>query len=158
MKSIFQLIILGLIATLATVLFISIPPEYAASANSDASPAYMSKVTRVIDGDTLEVQAMIWPKIVVSVSVRVAGVDTPETFQPKCPEEKALGMKAKELVQKLFPPGSVALLRNVAEDKYSGRVIAKVYTTDGTDLAELLITHGLAKPYFGKTKSNWCNQ
>ena len=152
MKSIFRLIVFGLVAVVA------ISSGYAKNTNSNVSSIYMSKVMRVIDGDTLEVQVMIWPRIVVSISVRVAGADTPETSRPKCPEEKALGVKAKELVQKLFPPGSVALLRNVTEDKYGGRIVAKVYTTDGMNLAELLIAHGLARPYSGEMKSSWCIQ
>lgn len=35
-------------------------------------------VTRVIDGDTIEVSAKIWPDQRVSTKVRLNGVDTPD--------------------------------------------------------------------------------
>ena len=45
-------------------------------------------VTSVYDGDTIKVEAAVWPGITWAGSVRVLGVDTPE-LRAKCPEEKA---------------------------------------------------------------------
>ena len=47
-----------------------------------ASPAIaglvQATVLRVLDGDTFEARAAIWPDIEVTVAVRIAGIDAPE--------------------------------------------------------------------------------
>ena len=55
-------------------------------------------VTSVYDGDTIKVEAEVWPGITWTGSVRVLGVDTPE-LTGKCPEEKAAAVAAREFVK-----------------------------------------------------------
>ena len=116
-------------------------------------------VTSVYDGDTIKVQAEIWPGFIWSGSVRVLGIDTPE-IRGKCPEEKAAAVAAREFVKRIV--GDRVTLHNIKLGKFAGRVLANVElqlrdsrrTTD--DLAEILIDHGHARRYDGGARSGWC--
>lgn len=113
-------------------------------------------VLAVIDGDTAKVRAQVWLGMTVEVAVRVEGIDTPEKgWRAKCPTEAALGEQATTLAKMMFE-GKDVLLVLPKEDKYGGRVVAKVVSKDGTDWRETLIVSGLAKPYDGGTKESWC--
>ena len=129
-------------------------------------------VTSVYDGDTIKVQAEIWPGITWAGSVRVLGVDTPE-IRGKCPEEKAAAIAAREFVKLTIRKHSIGdevVLHNVKLGKFAGRVLADVEFYDGTvtltddgivevvrrDLAELLIAEGHARPYDGGARQGWC--
>jgi endonuclease YncB( thermonuclease family) len=49
------------------------------------------------------------------------------------------------------------VLRNVEGDKYFGRVDADVTTSpDGLDLSEAMLRSGLARPYAGEKRTDWC--
>jgi micrococcal nuclease len=50
------------------------------------SPALATDGVRVIDGDTIDLNGM---------PIRILGIDTPETFRPRCENERALGVAAK---------------------------------------------------------------
>lgn len=112
----------------------------------------------VQDGDSLRVN---WR------NYRVAELDTPELRQPKCPAEKTLAEQAREQTQKLLNGAQTVqftvfmnpLTKEEARDKY-GRILAKVQVKDENgqlvDIAEVLKTLNLARPYDGGTKSNWC--
>ncbi len=47
-------------------------------------------------------------------------------------------------------------LRDICYDKYGRRVLARVITSEGKDLAESLVRHGLARPYGGCARGGWC--
>lgn len=107
----------------------------------------------IVDGDTIRVDYH---------SYRLGGLDTPETRQPKCPEEKELGLKAKAQMEKMINSAIIVrvttyihpLLKEAARDKY-GRILAKI-EADGVDVAQEMIRLGYARPYNGETKSSWC--
>ena len=148
-------------AALTLILAISLllPAADAGSRKRIWPGPYRAEVQKVIDADTIRVVADVWPGINVPVSVRLAGIDTPESRRSKCPEEKLAGKRATAVVRELVQPGSVVLLRDVHGGKYSGRVVARVLlsTEKGdVDIGQLLVTRGLARPYFGGTRENWC--
>jgi endonuclease YncB( thermonuclease family) len=109
-------------------------------------------VLRVIDGDTFEARALIWPDIEVTVAVRLAGIDAPE-LHAACPRERALATAARDLLENLLAGGAV-LLTQVAHDKYAGRAVAEVWLPDGRSPAPLLLTAGLAAGY--GQPHDWC--
>ena len=112
-------------------------------------------VKRVIDGDTVKVEAMLWPGIVAQSNVRVRGVDTPEIRRAKCGEyERQRGRAARDFVRGII--GKNVWLINVDKGKYAGRVVASVWLADGRDLATLLIATGHGRPYRGGRRSKWC--
>jgi micrococcal nuclease len=115
---------------------------------------YPAKVTRVIDGDTLEVITSGNTK-----KVRLIGVDTPEsaynnrtTIQAKEANKSqkeivALGKAAKRYVQRLVPVGTVIQMEygTQGNDKY-GRLLCYVYLPNGKMLNEEIIKNGYAVP------------
>lgn len=128
-----------------------------ALAAGDLYPIYRATVQKVTDGDTIAVEVIVWFHLVVTVAVRVRGIDTPEVKSPKCHKERELGLQAKEFVSQLLPKGSMVVLRDIDEDKYSGRIDAKVQLPNGQDLSTLLVMHGIARPYAGTgPRPNWC--
>ena len=104
----------------------------------------------VYDGDTVE---MICGD--ESRTVRVQGFDTPETKNPVCTAEAALGARATERLRALVKAGPVTL-KSVGEDKY-GRILARM-TVGGEDVGDVLIREGLAVRYDGGTRVDWCDR
>jgi micrococcal nuclease len=51
-------------------------------------------VLRVLDGDTFEARATVWPDLEVTVAVRIAGIDAPE-LQSHCARERELAGAAR---------------------------------------------------------------
>ncbi|CAN5255639.1 hypothetical protein BH10PSE9_BH10PSE9_22980 [soil metagenome] len=137
------------IAVLLTVLFAA--PLTAA----ERLPGpFTAEVLRAVDGDTLEVKVSVWLGLQVNTLVRIRGIDTPEK-RGKCPREIELAQKATELLRIETTPRVV--LRNVEGDKYFGRVDADVTTSpDGLDLSEAMLRSGLARPYAGEKRGDWC--
>ena len=113
-------------------------------------------LNRVIDGDTVEVDAVIWLDQTVRVSVRLDGVDAPEIRRSGCAAEKALGETAKRFLAAQLRGAEIALY-DVKEGKYAGRVVARLKTGDGADPTAALIENGLAapRPKRGRGK-DWC--
>ena len=115
------------------------------------------KVIRVIDGDTIEVEAPFLPKE-LKLSVRVLGIDTPEKGgRARCKAEADLAIKASEFTESFFEQlGNQASFSNIKWDKFGGRVLANV-TIQDNNLAEDLIDRGYARAYNGEKKKSWCS-
>lgn len=111
------------------------------------------KVTRVIDGDTFEVETKFFPPELGQIKVRVDGIDTPE-IRGKCEKEKALAQQAKQFATNLLV-GNTVVITDVQADKYGGRVVA-VVSIGGKRYTDLLISNNFAVPYNGGTKQSWC--
>lgn len=122
--------------------FVALFLPVAASASPVEGPVAAS-VERVIDGDTVRVTARIWVGHTVSVSVRIAGIDAPEIFRPRCPAEKERAREAKAFVERMLGDGDVTLL-DIVNDKYGGRVVARIATAAGDDVGDALVSAGLA--------------
>jgi micrococcal nuclease len=110
-------------------------------------------VTRVVDGDTIEVRAAIWLGQTLIIRVRIDGVDAAE-LEARCPEERKLALAARDFLARRLN-GAAVKLTHVVYDKYGGRVRADV--TDATgDIAQALLAAGLARPYHGERRETWC--
>jgi endonuclease YncB( thermonuclease family) len=126
----------------------------AANGAERMSGPFLAEVVRAVDGDTLEVKVNVWLGVQVNTRVRIRGIDTPET-RGKCPREIELAQKATDLLRVETTP--LVILRNVEGDKYFGRVDADVTTSpDGLDLREAMLRSGLARPYAGEKRGDWC--
>ena len=117
-------------------------------------------VTRVVDGDTLEVRARIWLGQDLAIRVRLAGIDAPEAGS-RCAEERALALRARAfLAERLIPepggPPPLVRLRDIRNGKYAGRVLARVEASAGLDLGAALLAAGLARRYDGGRRVPWC--
>ncbi|MHB2267725.1 thermonuclease family protein [Aliihoeflea sp. PC F10.4] len=111
-------------------------------------------VVRVIDGDTVEADAHVWPGHTVRVSVRLRGIDAPE-LRSRCDEERRMAERARAHLSALLGSGAVNV-RNIARDKFYGRVVADLETDEGDAVAPLLLAADLARPYEGGKRTAWC--
>lgn len=131
------------------ILFLLVWPAQAAAVEFEG-PA-RGQVERVVDGDTVKMRVAIWLDQEILVSVRLAGVDAPELFRPKCEGERKLAREAKSFVESFLRDGE-AMLDNIKQDKFAGRVVARLHVR-GRDLGQALIAEGLGVK--GR-KGDWC--
>ena len=115
---------------------------------------YTATVDSVYDGDTVKVTVEIWPGLFQKISVRIKGIDTPETrTRNAC--EKTMAIKAKAALKSLI--GEAVLIDNVQLGKYAGRVLADMRTMPlGIDVGEYMIGSGFAREYNGGKRKPWC--
>ena len=128
------------------------------SVSSVAAKTYDHKVLRIIDGDTLEIEANFLPdELGKKLRIRVLGVDTPEKGGlAKCELEQRKSADAKVFVEAIISKSTSIKVEFKRWDKYGGRVLGDVII-DGKRLSELLIESGHAIPYEGKKKvKDWC--
>lgn len=124
---------------------------------ASAAAAETYQITRVIDGDTVEIAVGFLPDpLPPKLSIRVLGIDTPE----KAPRAKCEAEAAKAKEASAFTRAAVSNAREIDVqmtewDKYGGRVLGHVIL-DGQSLSDMLIRAGLARPYHGEAKSSWC--
>jgi micrococcal nuclease len=114
----------------------------------------IKKVTKVVDGDTIDVDIDLGFNISFAQRVRLAGIDTPES-RTKDLREKALGLEVKNKVKSAIDSAKTVIIKTELPDsteKY-GRILGWVYL-DGAakSLNEQLIDEGYAWGYMGETK------
>jgi micrococcal nuclease len=114
----------------------------------------IKKVTKVVDGDTIDVDIDLGFNISFAQRVRLAGIDTPES-RTKDAREKALGLEVKNKVKSAIESAKTVIIKTELPDsteKY-GRILGWVYL-DGAakSLNEQLIEEGYAWGYMGETK------
>ena len=125
------------------------------SASPVLADAY--KITRVIDGDTVEIAVDFLPEpLPPKLSIRVIGVDTPEKApRAKCEAEAKKAVEATRFTQRAVAKAKEVDIHIKGWDKYGGRVLGMV-VLDGVSLSDSLISAGLARPYKGDAKQSWC--
>ena len=114
-------------------------------------------ITRVIDGDTVEIAVDFLPSpLPPKLSIRVMGIDTPEKApRAQCDAEAALAKKASAFTKNAVANALEVDIKILKWDKYGGRVLGEVYL-DHQSLAESLVSAGLARHYEGDAKQSWC--
>ena len=109
---------------------------------------YKALVTNVVDGDTIDVDIDLGFYMVARVRMRLARVDTPETYGvSRDSDEYKAGMKSKEFVKERLIMQDV-LIKTQKTGKF-GRWIAEVFYGPNFEinLSDELIKRGLAEPY-----------
>ena len=114
-------------------------PDYPAN-DFTSDPAF--PVTRVVDGDTIEIDYLG-----TATSVRLIGVDTPETVHPRRPIEP-YGPEASSFMRNLLAGEKVYLrFGNEQADRY-GRTLAYVFRApDGVFVNLELVRQGYGRAY-----------
>lgn len=112
----------------------------------------LAHLVKVVDGDTVLVEAMPWPDHKVSTYVRLRGIDAPE-LKSKCPTFQKAALRAKEELADLMDGQDIVSLTAISGDKYFGRVVADLALQDGMRPAQHLLEAGLVEPYQGRSKS-----
>ena len=118
----------------------------------------VTKINRVVDGDTIDVTIDLGFDLSKKERVRIAGVDTPEK-RTRDKEEKALGLDAtawmKEKLDGAIKGDDELTVRTELKGgmgKY-GRLLGWLYVGEDTvSLNEQMITEGYAWAYDGGTK------
>ena len=93
-------------------------------------------VTRVVDGDTIEVSG--------ELKVRYIGVDTPETKHPRKGVEP-YGKEASAANTRLVDGRKVLLVKDVSDTDRYGRLLKYVFLPDGTFVNLKLVEDGYAR-------------
>ena len=98
-----------------------------------------SLVTRVIDGDTVDVIIDLGFNILHSARIRLLGIDTPES-RTRDLKEKKFGIMAKDFVKSMMPIGSMQTLKTSKYDAKGkfGRVLGTI-VVNGRDTNQVLI-------------------
>lgn len=115
---------------------------------------YVKKVTKVVDGDTIDVEIDLGFDISFSSRVRLAGIDTPES-RTSDKMEKSLGLEAKSYLKNAIDEAKSVVIKTEKMDsseKY-GRILGWVFL-DGSKVSinEQMIADGYAWGYLGDTK------
>lgn len=123
---------------------------------ANANP-YNWKVTRVVDGDTVEFEANFLPtELGTRLKLRILGVDTPEKApRAKCEQEAAKALLASAYTREFIKTGKNVSIVIKDWDKYGGRVLGDVIV-DGRSLKDSLILNNHAYAYNGGAKRSWC--
>ena len=115
---------------------------------------YVKKVSRIVDGDTIDVDIDIGFDISFSSRVRLAGIDSPES-RTKDKIEKALGLESKEYLKKAIDESKTVVIKTEkinSSEKY-GRILGWIFL-DGSEVSinQKMINEGYAWGYMGETK------
>ena len=96
------------------------------------------RVVRVVDGDTLLLDR--------NERVRLIGVDTPETVDPRRPVER-FGKEASDFTKRMAEGKKVRLEYDQDRRDRFGRTLAYVYLEDGTFLNAEIVKQGYGHAY-----------
>lgn len=138
---------------LAALLLVVVPVLPVSPADRLSGPIAADVVT-VTDGDTLAVRARIWLGQIIETRVRLRGIDAPEA-NGACPAEREQATAARRTVITLIRDRPVQLY-DIQYGKFAGRVLARVETADGVDLAHELLRRQLVRRYGGGRRKPWC--
>ena len=115
---------------------------------------FVKEVTKVVDGDTIDVIIDLGFDIMFSSRVRLAGIDTPES-RTTDKAEKALGLESKEYLKKNLKDAKPIVIKTEkmnSSEKY-GRILGWLYINGDTEsINDKMINDGYAWGYLGETK------
>jgi micrococcal nuclease len=155
----FAFLVLGVVLASLFFLGIGTTPEMAmqpphpreietVNAEADARPAPAPAtdtypVVKVVDGDTVTIE-----KDGENVTLRLIGLDTPETVDPRKPVQ-CFGREASDAAKKILSGKEVSIETDPSQDTYDkyGRLLAYVYLPDGTLFNEYMIAEGFGHEY-----------
>ena len=117
---------------------------------------YKVDVTRIVDGDTVDVNIDLGFKItMMKQRVRLMGIDTPES-RTSDKVEDLFGEAAKARLKSLMEKDARLI---TTENKHGedmkgkfGRILGDFRTADGRTVTDILIEEGHAVAYFGGSK------
>ena len=117
---------------------------------------YGCTVRRVIDGDTIDVDADLGFDVSIMLRLRFAGINTPES-RTRNLEEKALGKAATAFLKDALESADAVEFESHDRGKF-GRVLATPYIIKcgkRTDIGKLMIREGHAREYYGGKREPW---
>ena len=115
---------------------------------------YGCQVTRVVDGDSIDVDLDLGFDIIYKCRVRLYGIDTPES-RTRNKDEKVRGKLAAKFLKDAILNGKNVILQTQLKDSKGkfGRVLASV-VVDGININQRMVTNHLAVRYEGQSKKD----
>lgn len=139
-------IVLAMLVGAAIGVFIWTGKDRIAATISLNDDTIASASVGVTDGDTVSIRGR---------ATRLVGFNAPESFEPACANERALGLRARARLEEMVAAGNLSF-QNVScacragtegtSDYNYGRACGRLYA-DGRDVGAILIAEGLAVPY-----------
>jgi micrococcal nuclease len=106
----------------------------------------IKKITRIVDGDTVDLDIDLGFDITVSHRVRLKDINTPETRTLDL-EEKNKGIQARLWLEKELSRPGEWIIETTKEDKY-GRMLGTLYLVgDPVTVNERMLNEGIARPF-----------
>jgi micrococcal nuclease len=129
-------------------------PEQRHKQRKNQMNEYKSKVVKVVDGDTIDVDIDLGFSIILSNQrIRLFGIDTPES-RTRDKEEKFYGKLSSKFLQDRCKKGSYITLRTHLDKKGKfGRILGELIVDD-INLNKQMIKESLAVEYFGQSKDD----
>ncbi len=115
-----------------------------------ASTAPSCRVVNVVDGDTVDMTCPGEGRF----RARLTGYDTPESFEPRCAAEAQVARAATVRLRSLVRAAGDVEAQLGGRDRYDRRLVR--LALDGRDVGATLISEGLAVPYRGGPRPDWC--
>ena len=114
---------------------------------------YKGKITRVVDGDTVDCTLNLGFNIHHSCRVRLLGIDTPES-RTRDREEKARGLLSKQALKDLLTDKDFVIKthKKNAKGKF-GRVLGEIWIEE-KNINKEMIELGYAVEYYGQSKED----
>ena len=114
---------------------------------------YACKPVRVIDGDSLIATIDLGFHIQFNTSVRLYGIDIPES-RTRDPQEKKCGLLSKKFLEEAVKNGKNIIIRPQKDEKGKfGRVLGSL-VIDGININHKMIEENLAGAYYGQSKDS----
>lgn len=104
----------------------------------------VKKITKVVDGDTIDVTVDLGYKISIDTRVRLLGIDAPET-RTKNAEEKAKGIEAADFLRAFldgYNENDQVILQSKKLDSF-GRSLGHIFL-NGENLSDIMLINGHA--------------
>ena len=115
---------------------------------------YVKEVTKIVDGDTIDVVIDLGFDIMFASRVRLAGIDTPES-RTTDKAEKALGLESKAYLANRLKSAKNVVIKTEkldSSEKY-GRILGWLFLDgDAVSVNSEMIDKGYAWGYLGDTK------
>jgi micrococcal nuclease len=106
----------------------------------------IKKITRIVDGDTVDLDIDLGFNITISHRIRLKGINAPETKTLNL-EEKNKGIQARLWLEKELSKPGEWVIETTKEDKY-GRMLGTLYLVgEPVTVNERMLNEGIAEPY-----------
>ena len=113
----------------------------------------INKITKIVDGDTIDVLLDMGFDIKYQSRVRLVGIDTPES-RTRNKEEKVRGLISKEYLKQSLKKAKKLTIKTHkgSETGKFGRILGEIFA-DGVNLNLKMCKEGYAVQYYGQNKS-----
>ncbi len=114
----------------------------------------VDKVTKIVDGDTIDVMLDLGFDIKYKSRVRLFGIDTPES-RTRDKVEKKYGLLSKKFLQEQIKKSKKVTIKTYKGDETGkfGRILGDVFI-DGKSVNTLMCQKGHAVEYYGQSKDD----